>query len=92
MEERGKHAWVARVRRMNWEEFQTLGLVRQEVQPKLLRALQEKSFERLGGTRTIPIDVRLVAATNRNLAQMARAFVLRAESHKTENSSRPNVE
>ncbi len=41
-----------------------------ELQPKLLRALQEKSFERLGGTRTIPIDVRLVAATNRDLAHM----------------------
>jgi transcriptional regulator with GAF, ATPase, and Fis domain len=41
-----------------------------DLQPKLLRALQEKSFERLGGTRTIPIDVRLVAATNRNLKQM----------------------
>ncbi len=38
-----------------------------DLQPKLLRALQEKAFERLGGTRTIPIDVRLVAATNRNL-------------------------
>jgi formate hydrogenlyase transcriptional activator len=41
-----------------------------DLQPKLLRALQEKSFERLGGTRTIPIDVRLLAATNRNLTQM----------------------
>ena len=41
-----------------------------DLQPKLLRALQEKSFERLGGTRTVPIDVRLVAATNRNLTQM----------------------
>jgi len=41
-----------------------------ELQPKLLRALQEKAFERLGGTKTIPIDVRLVAATNRNLTQM----------------------
>ena len=38
-----------------------------DLQPKLLRALQEKAFERLGGTKTIPIDVRLVAATNRNL-------------------------
>ena len=38
-----------------------------ELQPKLLRALQEKEFERLGGIRTIPIDVRLIAATNRNL-------------------------
>jgi PAS domain S-box-containing protein len=41
-----------------------------ELQPKLLRALQEKEFERLGGTRTIPVDVRLVAATNRNLEKM----------------------
>jgi formate hydrogenlyase transcriptional activator len=41
-----------------------------ELQPKLLRALQDKEFERLGGTRTIPVDVRLVAATNRNLEQM----------------------
>ena len=41
-----------------------------EIQPKLLRAIQEKEFERLGGTRTIPVDIRLVAATNRNLEKM----------------------
>jgi formate hydrogenlyase transcriptional activator len=48
-----------------------------ELQPKLLRALQEKSFERLGGTKTIPIDVRLVAATNRSLTQMMRDKLFR---------------
>jgi formate hydrogenlyase transcriptional activator len=41
-----------------------------EIQPKLLRALQEKEFERIGGTRTISADIRLVAATNRNLEKM----------------------
>lgn len=50
-----------------------------ELQPKLLRALQEKSFERLGGTRTIPIDVRLVAATNRNLTQMVGDKLFRSD-------------
>ncbi len=50
-----------------------------EVQPKLLRALQEKSFERLGGTRTIPIDVRLLAATNRNLTQMMGEKLFRSD-------------
>jgi formate hydrogenlyase transcriptional activator len=47
-----------------------IGDIPLELQPKLLRALQEHEFERLGGTRTIKVDVRLVAATNRDLAQM----------------------
>lgn len=41
-----------------------------ELQSKLLRVLQEQEFERLGGTKTISVDVRLVAATNRDLAEM----------------------
>ena len=41
-----------------------------ELQPKLLRALQEQELERLGGNRTINVDVRIIASTNRNLKQM----------------------
>jgi two-component system response regulator HydG len=41
-------------------------------QPKILRVLQEGEFERLGGTRTIRVDVRIVAATNQDLPQMVR--------------------
>jgi formate hydrogenlyase transcriptional activator len=56
-----------------------IGDIPLDLQPKLLRALQERSFERLGGTRTIPIDVRLVAATNRNLTQMMGAKLFRSD-------------
>jgi formate hydrogenlyase transcriptional activator len=47
-----------------------IGDIPLELQAKLLRVLQEQEFERLGGIRTIRVDVRLIAATNRNLAKM----------------------
>ena len=50
-----------------------------DVQPKLLRALQEREFERLGSTRTKKVDVRLVAATNRNLEKMIQAREFRED-------------
>ena len=50
-----------------------------ELQPKLLRALQEKQFERLGGSQTLHIDVRVIAATNQDLGQMVRERRFRAD-------------
>jgi len=49
------------------------------LQPKLLRVLQEQEFERLGGTRTHKVDVRLVAATHRNLADMVKRNEFRSD-------------
>jgi formate hydrogenlyase transcriptional activator len=50
-----------------------------ELQPKLLRALQEQEFERLGSTRTIRVDVRVIAATNRDLSELVRQRRFRAD-------------
>jgi formate hydrogenlyase transcriptional activator len=50
-----------------------------ELQPKLLRVLQEQEFERLGSSRTVRTDVRLIAATNRDLAQMVADNQFRAD-------------
>jgi formate hydrogenlyase transcriptional activator len=50
-----------------------------DLQPKLLRALQEREFERLGGTRPIHVNVRLIAATNRDLGKMVAEKQFRAD-------------
>jgi formate hydrogenlyase transcriptional activator len=50
-----------------------------EIQPKLLRALQEREFERLGSTHTRKVNVRLIAATNRNLEKMVAAHEFRSD-------------
>ncbi|MCM3870703.1 MAG: sigma 54-interacting transcriptional regulator, partial [Pyrinomonadaceae bacterium] len=56
-----------------------VGDVPLEIQPKLLRALQEREFERLGSTRTKRVDVRLVAATNRDLESMIATREFRSD-------------
>src|SRR4029077_219869 len=56
-----------------------VGDIPQELQPKLLRVLQEQEFERLGGTRTLRVDVRLVAATNRDLTKMVAGHQFRSD-------------
>jgi formate hydrogenlyase transcriptional activator len=56
-----------------------VGEIPLELQTKLLRVLQEREFERLGNTRTLRTDARLIAATNRNLAQMTGAKQFRED-------------
>jgi formate hydrogenlyase transcriptional activator len=56
-----------------------IGEIPLEMQPKLLRVLQDHEFERLGGTRTIRVDVRLIAATNRDLAQAVEEKEFRSD-------------
>jgi len=56
-----------------------VGDIPQELQPKFLRVLQDGEFERLGSTRTKKVDLRLVAATNRNLAEMIKGRQFRSD-------------
>ncbi len=50
-----------------------------ELQPKLLRALQEREFERLGSAQTVRVNVRVVAATNQDLGQLVTKKLFRAD-------------
>jgi len=56
-----------------------VGSLRIDLQAKLLRALQEREVERLGGVRTTPVDVRVIAATNIDLKQAVRARTFRED-------------
>ena len=56
-----------------------IGDIPLDLQPKLLRVVQEQAFERLGSPRTRRVDVRLVAATNRDLAQLVEAGTFRED-------------
>ncbi len=56
-----------------------IGEIPVELQAKLLRVLQEGEFDRLGGSKTIKVDVRLIVATNRNLAKAVQAGEFRSD-------------
>lgn len=56
-----------------------IGDIPAELQPKLLRVLQEQEFERIGGTKTIKVNVRLVSATHRDLQSMANRGEFRSD-------------
>jgi len=56
-----------------------IGEIPMEIQSKLLRVLEEKSFERVGGNKTIKVDIRLIAATNRDLGQRILAGKFRED-------------
>jgi formate hydrogenlyase transcriptional activator len=56
-----------------------IGEISLELQPKLLRVLQDQEFERLGSTRTIRVNIRIVAATNRDLARNVAEHQFRAD-------------
>jgi len=77
--ERGAFTGAVQAKRGRFERadggtifFDEIGELTLDAQVKLLRVLQEREFERLGGSRTISVDVRVIAATNRNLEEAVR--------------------
>lgn len=68
-----------------------IGEINQATQIKLLRVLQEKKFERVGGQNTIEVDVRVIAATNRNLEEEVKAGRFREDLYYRLNVVRINV-
>lgn len=56
-----------------------IGELPMEMQVKLLRVLQEREFRRVGGTQNLPLDIRLIAATNQNLMEMAEKGLFRED-------------
>lgn len=77
-------AWTTKIGRFELADKGSLfldevGDMPPELQPKLLRVLQEQEIERLGSLRTRKIDVRVVAATNRNLAELCEAKLFRED-------------
>lgn len=75
--EKGAFTGASQVRRGRFEQadggslfLDEIGDMPLDLQPKLLRVLQEREIERIGGNKVIPVDVRLIAATNRNLKSM----------------------
>ncbi|HEY2987230.1 MAG TPA: sigma-54 dependent transcriptional regulator [Candidatus Binatia bacterium] len=59
--------------------FDEIGDISQELQAKLLRFLQEREFERVGGVTTISVDVRIIAATNRDLERLVKEGLFRED-------------
>jgi len=84
--EKGAFTGASHSRRGRFEEAQggtifldEIGDLALSLQAKLLRVLQERSFERLGSNAPVPLDVRVVCATNRSLEQMVQAGTLRQD-------------
>lgn len=81
----GKKGWFE-VARLGTIFLDEIGDASPYIQARLLRVLEEKELMRLGSTRVIPVDVRVIAATNRDLAQMCREGAFRADLYHRLNS------